>query len=437
MNEAIIFHLDDRWLLFAGNTVRIVPEYPRLDVPAIVVTDFGGAHCGVAPVGARSGYAEALIGRRLRDEGLIDGEAKVVIHHSVKASGDFQAFYTAVPIDAWQRMQSWARAQEESCLLVPQAAAMHRLLSRGDNGVLFRHGRNIALLFRKKRGLIHSSVLSLGDGAEDLLAAVKTLAGRLLDQSFDPARFMARSVWYSLLEPGESDDGDAALCAAFSEAAGLRAARAPLGAYRGADGDYRVAMTALRSVLSERIAVNPGAARFDHFAEKWLPQAAWCAGLAALAFTAGGVMSLWQTNEAEARTAQRREEARAIAQRAQGGSGITVPGQDFYMTRDLVDLIAGAQSGLDPYSFLRQLRAASGEKVKLLRVSMGKDGQEIVVEGWVDQTGGDDTPLAGFVTQLRRLGFSLEAIDVPAAANTRRTGLFAYRLSEVSKREGP
>ncbi|MDR1163717.1 MAG: hypothetical protein LBM17_07805 [Candidatus Accumulibacter sp.] len=432
MNEAILFHLDNRWILFADGAARVVEEYPRLDAPTIVVTDFGGALCGVAPVGAQSGYAEALISRRLRDEGMIDGEAKVVIHHSVKSSGDFQAFYTAVPVDAWQRMQAWARIQEEACLLVPLAAVMYRLLPRGEAGVFFRHGRNIALLFSRKSGLIYSFVLSLGDDAEDLLSAVRTLAGRIPDHSFDPARLTMSLTWYSLLESGASNesndpDEDEKLCAAFSEASGLRVVRAPVEAC----GGIRVAMSAIRSVLSERIAVNPAAARFDYFAEKHLRHAALCAGLAALAFLIGGGVSLWQAGSIGARSEQNRNEARAIEQRLQGGRKLASPGRAFYATRDLVDLVANAQAGIDPYVFLRNLRAASGDKVKLLRVSMGK---EIVVEGWVDQTGGDDTPLAGFVTQLRQMGFSLEAIDVPSAENTHRSGFFAYRLTEVSKR---
>jgi hypothetical protein len=435
MNEAIIFHMDGKWLLFEGESVRAVQEYPRLEAPAMVLTDFGGALSGVSSVSGRSAYAGALIGRRLRDEGLVDGETRVLIHRRVKDSGGFLCLYTAVPMDAWRRMQSWAQNQKEHCLLIPQTAAMLRLLPREGNGLVFRCGRRISLLFQRRDGLDYFSALSLSDDRSDLLTCVGTLAARLPGQAFDPARNAANLSWFSLSGPGGADGEDDVLCAAFSEISGIETTCAPTESYRGASGECRVALSALRPIFSERLAINPMRARFDYFAEKRLAQAGWCAGIAALLFTIGGVALLWQASEINARAVQdkeRAERAQAIAQSVQGEAPPAFPASRFHATRDLVDLIAGAQTGIDPSAFLRKLRLASGDKVKLLRVSVGK---EIIVEGWVDQTGGNDGPLAGFVTQLRRQGFSPEAVDTSSTVNTRRTGFFAYRLS-VSRNEG-
>jgi hypothetical protein len=437
MNAAIIFHTDGKWLLFEGEAVRAVQEYPRLTAPALVLTDFGGALSGVSSVGGRSDYAEALIGRRLRDEGLVDGEARVLIHRRVKDGGGALCLYTAIPIDAWRRMQSWAASQKEHCLLIPQTEAMLRLLPKEDQGLVFRCGRRISLLFQRRDGLDYFSVLSLGDEKSELLACVGTLARRLPERSLDPARRAANLTWFSLSAAGGSDE-DEDLRAAFSEISGVETTRAPTASYRdagGADSECRVALPALRPVLCERFAVNPMRARFDYFAEKRLALAGCCAGIAALAFAIGGAVLLWRAGDTDARAMLDREDAeraQAVAQSAAGSGSSAFPASRFRETRDLVDLVAGAQAGVDPYSFLRDLRLAAGERVKLLRVFVGK---EIVVEGWVDQTGGNDRPLAGFVTQLRRQGFSPEAVDTSSTVNTRRTGFFAYRLS-ASRKEG-
>jgi hypothetical protein len=426
--------MDGKWLLFAEDTVRAVQEYPRLEAPAIVLSDFGGALSGVSPVGGRSDYAEALIGRRLRDEGLIDGEARVLIHRRVRDSSGFLCLYTAIPIDVWRRMQSWAQNQKEHCLLIAQTEAMLRLLPKGGDGLVFRCGRRVSLLFRQRDGLDHFSVLSLSDDEKDLLSSVATLARRLPERSLDPARSAASLDWFSLSGTGGADE-DETLRAAFSEISGVETTRAPTASYRGAEGECRVALPALRPVFSERFAINPMRARFDYFAEKRLALAGWCAGIVAISFAAAAAVSLWQAGEAGARAAQDREHAQAVARSVEGGGSSALPAfsaSRFQATRDLVDLIAGAQAGIDPYSFLRHLRLAAGDQVKLLRVSAGK---EIIVEGWVDQTGGSDGPLAVFVTQLRRQGFSPEAVDTSSTVNTRRTGFFAYRLS-VSRNEG-
>ena len=249
MNEAIVLHMDKLWFLFEGESARVVPEFPRLDGPAVVITDFGGALCGVAAVGGRSAYAEALIGRRLRDEGLIDGEARVLVHHVLKDGGGFQALYTAVPIDIWQRMMSWAQAQQETCLIVPQAAAMCQVLPRGDQGVIFRHKRRLSLLLRRREGLGYFSVLSLSDGREDLLASVKTLANRFLERS-SAAEPTVDFRWFSLSGPGVADE-DEGLCAAFAQATGARATRVDVSLFHGENGECRRSRAG-----GDRVAIN-------------------------------------------------------------------------------------------------------------------------------------------------------------------------------------
>jgi hypothetical protein len=431
MNETVVLHMDGQWFLFEEDTIHVVQEYPRLETPAVVLTDFGGALSGVSALDGRSDYAEALIGRRLRDEGQIDGEARILVHRRVRESGGFQCLYTAIPIDIWRRMQSWAENQKEHCLLLPQTAAMLRLAPKGDNGVIFRCGRRVSLLIQRREGLNYFSVLSLSDNREDLLACVGTLARRFPNRSLDPARGASSLAWFSL-SGSEGFDEDEELRAAFSEASGFGTTRAPTQTYRGENGNAQAALSALRPAFSESASVNPFWARYDYFSEKRLTQAGCCAGLAALAFVLFGAALLWQAAGIDARTAQNRERAQSIVRDLQGGGSPVFPANRFHATRDLVDQVASAQSGVDPYSFLRNLRLAAGEKVKLLRVSVGK---EIIVEGWVDPTGGDDKPLAGFVTQLRRDGFSTEAIDTSSTLNTRRPGFFAYRLS-ASRIEG-
>ena len=107
MNAAILLHLDGNWALIEGDHIRSVPEYPRLTAPTRVLTDFGGAVSGVSTIHENRRYAEALIGRRLRDDGAIENEeARVLIHHGVSVPGGWQALYTAMPMTLWRRTQS-------------------------------------------------------------------------------------------------------------------------------------------------------------------------------------------------------------------------------------------------------------------------------------------------------------------------------------------
>lgn len=84
MNAAILLHLDESWTLIEEDRVRTVREYPRLAAPTLVVTDFGGAVSGISTIHENKHYAEALIGRRLRDDNAIENEeARILIHHGI------------------------------------------------------------------------------------------------------------------------------------------------------------------------------------------------------------------------------------------------------------------------------------------------------------------------------------------------------------------
>ncbi len=147
-------------------------------------------------------------------------------------------------------------------------------------------------------------------------------------------------------------------------------------------------------------------------------------------------MSLLQARAISVQVGQNASEAQKIAQNLQGKATAIRQGKQFYATRDFVGLVAKAEHSIDPYGFLRNLRFAAGENVKILRVQIQPDNNNIVIEGWIEQVGGSDKPLADFVEQLRGLGFAPKAIDSISGANMRRNGSFAYRLQPVSEDEG-
>ncbi|MDR0771399.1 MAG: hypothetical protein LBE75_09465 [Burkholderiales bacterium] len=434
MDNAILLHADGKRSLFENKRVFPLLDYPKIESPVYVLSDFEGAVSGVSVLNSKSSYAESLIARRLRDDGLIDGEVKVLVHRGAQTDGGYQVLYTAVPKGLWQNMQSWVSSQKEHCLLIPKTALMYDLLSGGNGGVIFRSGRRFSLLMRQQKVMDCFSVLALSDSEEDLRIAARTLAERARKRQPEGSEPPLKWNWYSLgaASAGEEDS----LARVFKEIAGAQVVVADTEAYaKKGGGHVYTSLPTLALHFSEKLAVNSLGDKISYFAENHLMRIACGIGAIAAGLFVLGLWSLLQARIITTQAGQNVLETQKIAQSLQEETTPTRQDKQFYATRDFVGLAAKAQGGVDPYSFLRSLRSAAGDNVQILRVQIQPENNSLIVEGWVEQSGGSDKPLADFVEQLRGLGFSPKAIDAISSASTRRSGAFAYRLQPMSDEE--
>jgi hypothetical protein len=427
MNAALLFHLDEKWERCENGVLRPLPEYPALEEPALVLTDFGKSVSGVFVASDNARYLDTVIARRLRDDGLIDGEARVLIHAVTRGAGSHQIFYTAVPVENWQRLQSWAQSRREHCLLIAYAGLMPRLLSGDNTAVVFHCNREISLLARRQGVLSYCSVMALSTREADFLEAVGALLRRIPASVAGAGGAKLKLQWHTFGE-ALSPELKTALKAQLA-ASGLADAR--YATLPQTPGNAADALTILsRPLQATRLAANPWPAKFTWFAESQLPRLGACMALcAALLFALGGV-ALYQARS----FGQEAERSRAVMrQTAEQTAPPEARGQDFAITRNLIDAIAQAQAAIDPHAFLVNLRAAAtANEVHILRVSM--EGEAITVEGWIEQKGGRDDALAAFLIALRRQGFMLEA--VPSSTPTAVSGFFAYRLTQGAPQKG-
>jgi hypothetical protein len=433
MNAAILFAIDGSWMLVEEDRLRRVPEYPRLAAPTLVLTDFDGAVSGVSTIHEKKPYAEALIGRRLRDDRTIGNEEnKVLIHHGAPVPEGWQALYTAMPMAVWRRAQSWAASLPEHCLLIPRVALMRRLIRRDGEGVVFHTGKGISVLARAQGRIHYFSAQVRGDTEEDLRACAVTLAGRIRQELAPGASgpgFVLR--WHAF--------GEASVAEIFARHAACRVEEVDREAYLQEDGaSRRLPLKAISSCLSERIAASPPLARASYFAERNIGYFSLCAGALAVVVLLAAVAFFFQAEAIHASAEAMRAETQKIAAAAGLASGQAAGSlpADFPATRDFIDLLSAAKTETIPGDLLHDLRLASDENVRLLRIHMQPDDRLIVIEGWIDAASGGDRQLAGFLTRMRRLGFAPEAVDASLAPRARPGSAFAYRLHPGSRAKG-
>ena len=177
MSTQLLLHQDGKWLQFDGATVKALDTRPRIDQPSVVLTDFDGAVSDVTSLEGSPSHAVALIERRLRADGLIDGDSKVLIHQLRTVGAGYQALFTAVPLDRWQQMFAWADSQDDHCLLVPTVALLWKSLKPG-RGVVLHSGRKVVFLAALRNSVVHASALAFSESREDLAMTVAALGDR-------------------------------------------------------------------------------------------------------------------------------------------------------------------------------------------------------------------------------------------------------------------
>ena len=220
------------WLVFDGAHVSRSDTRPRLPRAAMAVADFEGAVSSVIALEGSPAHAVALIERRLRSDGMVDGDAKVLIHKTRTVGAGYQTLFTAVPLDTWQQTFAWAEAQPDHCLLLPVTSLLFSALKPG-HAVVLQSGRQISVLALLKHGMLYRSSLAYSDDPDDLAMTAGALGEQIADDlargedNLDPLEVK----WCPLLvpRPGEGQPWlDDSLRETFSARSGLTVASVPV-----------------------------------------------------------------------------------------------------------------------------------------------------------------------------------------------------------------
>ena len=145
MSMQSIIQLAGRWIVFDNDTVTLSTTRPRVEQPAWLFCEFEGGVSSVVSLEGSPAHAVALIEKRLRADGMIDGDGKILIHKSRTMGAGYQSLFTAVPLDVWQQTFAWAEAQPDHCLLVPITSLMWNAIKSGE-GLVVQNGRQFSVL---------------------------------------------------------------------------------------------------------------------------------------------------------------------------------------------------------------------------------------------------------------------------------------------------
>lgn len=423
MKQDLILKLNGHaWQRMDGQGLSEIEPWPTLKRATLIVSDFDNAELGLYRLNGKSEYAPALIEKRARDEGLIDSEAHVFVHHVIPLSDGFQALFTIIPLNTWSEEKSWAEKQADHCLLVPLGALLSDGLRDGHGRVL-RVRDTIYFAGVSDKQLLFHRISAIGNDREDIVNAVSALARGVLD---DKAYNEQLNIeWCSLVSEGGEDEGE--LLQSWSSITALATTMRPMASVgEGAKQSFS-ALPSLTQKLSVTALANSPVQKVAWLSERLVAGVAAAMIVVSLALFSLGFYAQGQLDGVQTRLAHVQGELENYQMRIRQVNQQEL-GARYHDTRDFVEQMKTARQ-FDPIAMLSLVKQSSGENVQIRRVRLERD-QRRVTGFRIDGVSREDdlVSLGNFLAQLKANGWQARAVS---AADSQR-GAFAYILTPDS-----
>ncbi len=414
----------DGWFQLEDGTFSEIPAWPKLSTQTLVVTDFNDTILGVHRFEGKLAYAVPMIEKHVRTQGLTDGDVHINLHWVDRVPGGCLAFYSAVPLALWQRLQSWADQQADHCMVVNLAGLLCNGLKAGQARIV-RSGRSLHLVGRSPAGIFHCAADAIGRSSAELEAAVRAL---VLQSRADLVKCALQPVLWACV--ATEDLAAETVCAkVFSEQAKVDCqlhTHVELASAHG--GAVFSALPALSESLGWNAVEASTLRRLAWVSEQIVaPLAAVTLVVAAGLFGTTWVASHKAAKERDVAT-QLQNQASAIEDRVAAANQMALPAGFAPVAAFARQLGDGA--AYDPLVMLQLVQRAAGSQLRVQRIrleTLGEKQRSFRVDGVSPNTGLAD--ITAFLAELRSSGWTAEPLD----PLEQTPGAFSYRFNVAPK----
>ncbi|BEU94470.1 FlxA-like family protein [Acidovorax sp. DW039] len=407
------------WFEITPGALVEIPALPRLKAPAVVVTDFDEAPIGVHRYEGKAAYAAPVIEKHARSQGLTEGAAHIVVHRLASVPGGCIALYTAVALDAWQRMQQWASQQPDHCIVVTLGDLLNNGLQKGQARVL-RLGRTAHLVGVNESGVFHASVSAIGRSADDLEGAVRSLASQARHELGKGIK--APVQWGCAL--GADIATEQRLAAAWGDAARMECTLLPHAEMvAGQRGPVVSALPQwVRSLKGSSVQASP-LAKLAWLSESLVAPMAGVTSVVGLGLLLLGVLVQSQAEQEKRAASTQLAQAQAIEARITQANKIE-PSATFAPVAEFARQL-GDGAAYDPVAMVHLVKQAAGTDIRIQRIRLepfGNYKRTFRVDGVTTQ--GGLAAVSRFLSHTKAAGWRAEALDPVEQL----PGAFSYRL---------
>jgi hypothetical protein len=169
----------NEWKMISHDRLKLLKPFSNIAEETLFVINTSGSISGAFNFEGDSKHAKVLIERRLRTNGAIDDEAKIVVHEIIETTGGYQALFTAIPIVEWVRMMSWVGDQPNHCMVVSLLECLRNELKKPGEAIIYRGEKELVFLAWLPSRFVQFSIQTYSSSHEDVLSAIPALAMRI------------------------------------------------------------------------------------------------------------------------------------------------------------------------------------------------------------------------------------------------------------------
>lgn len=394
MNQTLpIINLDNQWYLMQGKQLNTIDKPNILNGSNVILTDFNDAVFGVETVTGPVEHSAALIEKRLRDIGLLDGPSKIIVHDARKAGDTVTVLYTAISAEGYAEYFELINKQKDHCVIVPLLSVLMKQFDTNNHegqAIVFHHNRQFDLLVMKdKRVKKVSRYTSFSDDKEDVASIFETLSEELNNQNQGIDEQIKSVKWFSFLEKNEDID---TLVNNLGKLTGINISKASHSDIVFNDKEYKTAMKGFYKNINFKDAANDTTSQVLFNSEKYLPLVAsifavLLIGLLGIMFKWNGQIKNIERELSQSNRSQLEAEIRKI------NEDLVLSNKDFEKNKDAQKIsqwlynLNGLQSSPDPKKLVADIGKSLPEDVKIVGISLDSRNTPatVVLDGVIEK----------------------------------------------------
>jgi|GEM_PF-6327496 len=377
MNQTLpIVNLDNQWYIKQGSHLDTIDKPNILNGSNVIITDFNDAVFGVETVTGPVEHSAALIEKRLRDVGLLDGPGKIIIHDTKKAGDAVTVLYTAISAEGYAEYFELVEKQRDHCVVVPLLSVLVKQFNtKSDDGqaIVFHHNRQFDLLIMKdKRIKKVSRFTSFSNTDEDVASIFKTMSEEINKQNQHTSEGIKSIKWLSFLDENEQIDN---LVSQLNVLTGISVSKGAHSDIDFNDKEYKTVLTTFFNDINVNDAANDKVSQALFNSERYLP---WVAAVfAVILLGLFAMMFKWnnQIKNIEHELSQSNR-SQLEAEISKIKADLAQSNKDFAKNKDAQKIsqwlynLNGVQSAPDPKQLVADIGNSLPEDVKIVGISL-------------------------------------------------------------------
>ncbi|MCF6300909.1 MAG: hypothetical protein L3J52_07315 [Proteobacteria bacterium] len=388
-----IVNLDNQWHLMQGAHLYKIDRPDSLDGTRVILTDFHDAVFGLETVSGPVEHSAALIEKRLRDIGLLDGPSKIIVHNSRKIGDTATVLFTAIPAESYADYFELVNRQADHCLVVPILSVLAKQAdtTQADGQVIiFHHNREFDLLIVKdKRIKKVSRFTSFSTSDEDIESILGSIAEEINTQNNEVSGKIQSIKWFSFLEQKNELNALSEKLRALTNIEIIEGAHTDI-IYQ--DNEYKTSLLHFFDDINVNDSANDKTSQALYKSEKALPLVA--AMFLAIILSLAGVLWKWnsQINNIQQELSQS-DQSQLEADIAAIKSDLTKSNREFANNRNAQKTsqwlynLNGIQSSPDPKQLVEDIGNALPDDVQVVGISLDsrKSPATVILDGVIDK----------------------------------------------------